>query len=481
MFSVMWSEHCSYKSCRPLLAHAADARPRTSSPGPGENAGRHRDRRRPGGRVQDRVPQPPVSAVEPYQGAATGVGGILRDIFTMGARPIAVLDALRFGDPGGRADPPPRRRRRPRRRRLRQLRRRARRSAASSSSTRRYQGNPLVNVMAIGLLEDAMLIARRGARARATSSSCSARPPGRDGIGGASVLASATFGEHDPSKRPTRPGRRPVRGEAAHRGHASSSSSAGLVVGLQDLGAAGITCATSRDGGPGGHGHPRRPRRDPAARARHGAVRGHDLRVARNGCSPSSSRTLGRPCGRSASAGACRSRSSAGSPTTATSRVVEGGLDADGRPIPAPASSPGSRPRSLTSEAIVHDRVRGAAGPSPRGPRAGRSAERRGPAAGARHGPGRRAAGAARQPQPVAAGAGSTSSTTTRPGRHGRRPAAGAAVLRVKGTPQALVGTTDGNAAVSALDPWLGAAMSVAEAPATCRSPAPGRSASPTA
>ena len=65
------------------------------------------------------------SAVEPYQGAATGVGGILRDIFTMGARPIAVLDALRFGDPVRRPDAAPRRRRRPRRRRLRQLRRRA--------------------------------------------------------------------------------------------------------------------------------------------------------------------------------------------------------------------------------------------------------------------------------------------------------------------------------------------------------------------
>ena len=101
MFSVMWSEHCSYKSSRPLLRDAADRRTGTWSP------------------VRARTPAWSASAtasavafkleshnhpsaVEPYQGAATGVGGILRDIFTMGARPIAMLDALKFGDPATR-------------------------------------------------------------------------------------------------------------------------------------------------------------------------------------------------------------------------------------------------------------------------------------------------------------------------------------------------------------------------------------------
>ena len=137
MFSVMWSEHCSYKSSRPLLRTLPTGAARASSPA--------RARTPASISIGDGLAvafkiesHNHPSAVEPYQGAATGVGGILRDIFTMGARPIAVLDALRFGDP---ADPRTRHLvdgRRPRRRRLRQLRRRARRSAASSSSTRRY-------------------------------------------------------------------------------------------------------------------------------------------------------------------------------------------------------------------------------------------------------------------------------------------------------------------------------------------------------
>ena len=156
-------------------------------------------------------------AVEPYQGAATGVGGILRDIFTMGARPIAVLDALRFGDPADAADAAPRRRRRARRRRLRQLRRRA-------DGRRRARLRPE--------LPGQPARQRHGDRpARGAAPDAAPRRPGpgnlvvlfgsttgRDGIGGASVLASATFTDDDPSKRPTRPGRRPVRREAADRG-----------------------------------------------------------------------------------------------------------------------------------------------------------------------------------------------------------------------------------------------------------------------
>src|SRR6186713_2515082 len=97
MFSVMWSEHCSYKSSKPLLRTLPTGGDDVVA-GPGENAGvvRIGDGLAVAFKIESHNHP---SAVEPYQGAATGVGGILRDIFTMGARPIAVLDALRFGDP----------------------------------------------------------------------------------------------------------------------------------------------------------------------------------------------------------------------------------------------------------------------------------------------------------------------------------------------------------------------------------------------
>ena len=97
MFSVMWSEHCSYKSSKPLLK-TLPTRGHGIMAGPGDNAGvvRIGDGLAVAFKIESHNHP---SAVEPYQGAATGVGGILRDIFTMGARPIAVLDALRFGDP----------------------------------------------------------------------------------------------------------------------------------------------------------------------------------------------------------------------------------------------------------------------------------------------------------------------------------------------------------------------------------------------
>ena len=123
MFSVMWSEHCSYKSSRPLLQDPPDGG-QGRRRGLGEQAGviAIGDGLAVAFKIESHNHP---RAVEPYQGAATGVGGILRDVFAMGARPIAVLDALRFGDPADAAHAPPRRRRRPRRRRLRQLRRRA--------------------------------------------------------------------------------------------------------------------------------------------------------------------------------------------------------------------------------------------------------------------------------------------------------------------------------------------------------------------
>src|SRR4029079_4332486 len=130
------------------------------------------------------------------QGAATGVGGILRDIFTMGARPVAVLDALRFGDP---ADPP-----------TRHLVEGVGAGVGGYGNCvgvptiggelvfdSSYQGNPLVNVMAIGVLEE-RLLTRAPARGRGNLVVLFGSATGRDGIGGASVLASATFADDDP-------------------------------------------------------------------------------------------------------------------------------------------------------------------------------------------------------------------------------------------------------------------------------------------
>ena len=150
VFSVMWSEHCSYKSSRKHLAKFPTTGPRVIQ-GPGENAG-----------VVDIGDGQAVvfkmeshnhpSFIEPYQGAATGVGGIMRDVFTMGARPIALLNALRFGDPGHPHDPAAGGGRGRRHRRLRQLRGRADRGRRDQFHPG-YDGNILVNAMCVGLAD----------------------------------------------------------------------------------------------------------------------------------------------------------------------------------------------------------------------------------------------------------------------------------------------------------------------------------------
>ena len=209
MYSVMWSEHCSYKSSKVHLRQFADDAPASAAMlvGIGENAG-----------VVDVGDGLAVtfkveshnhpSYVEPYQGAATGVGGIVRDILTMGARPIAVMDSLRFGD-------------------------------AAAPDTKRlvqgvvagvggygnclglpniggevgfdptYAGNPLVNALCVGVMPHSRL---QLAQARGTGNQVVllGAQTGRDGIGGVSVLASATFADdaadgtaEAPSKRPS--------------------------------------------------------------------------------------------------------------------------------------------------------------------------------------------------------------------------------------------------------------------------------------
>ena len=243
IYSVMWSEHCSYKSSRVHLRQFGDKAPATDAllVGMGENAG-----------VVDVGDGYAVtfkieshnhpSYVEPHQGAATGVGGIVRDILAMGARPVAVMDALRFG-------------------------------AAGAPDTARvlpgvvegisaygnclglpniggevafdptYAGNPLVNALCVGVMrhED---IQRAAAPGPGNKVVLFGSPTGPDGIGGASVLASATFDEASAAKRPSVQVGDPFM-EKLLIECCLELYGAGLVVGVQDLGAAGVSCATT--------------------------------------------------------------------------------------------------------------------------------------------------------------------------------------------------------------------------------------------
>lgn len=243
MYSVMWSEHCSYKSSKVHLKQFGDKAPKSDAllVGIGENAG-----------VVDVGQGYAVtfkieshnhpSFVEPYQGAATGVGGIVRDILTMGARPIAVMDPLRFG-------------------------------AAEAADTRRvlpgivagiggygnclglpniggevvfdetYVGNPLVNALCVGVMRHDQIKLAKASGAGNLVVLFGAKTGG-DGIGGVSVLASETFGEGGSTKRPSvqvgDPFTEKVLIECSLEIFAED-----LVVGIQDLGGAGLSCATS--------------------------------------------------------------------------------------------------------------------------------------------------------------------------------------------------------------------------------------------
>ena len=248
LFSALWSEHCAYKHSRVFL-RALPTRAAHVLQGPGENAGivdlggdlaltfKIESHNHP-------------SFIEPFQGAATGVGGILRDIFTMGARPIAVLDSLRFGDP---ADP------------------RTRRLIEGVVSgigwygncfgvpnlggevgfAPEYAGNPLVNAMAVGL------VTKRGIfRARADGAGNPVfyvgAKTGRDGIHGA-TMASATFDETAEERRPTvqvgDPFTEKLLLEACLELMATDA-----IIAIQDMGAAGLTSSSAEMGDKGGSG-----------------------------------------------------------------------------------------------------------------------------------------------------------------------------------------------------------------------------------
>ncbi len=249
MYSVMWSEHCSYKSSRAHLGRFGSEQPWVVV-GPGENAGvvdlgdgwlaalRIESHNHP-------------SYVEPYQGAATGVGGILRDVFTMGARPIAVWDPLRFGpldDPqnryllegvvsgiagyGNAVGVPT--------------------LGGEVEFADRFSQNPLVNVMALGILKQEQLVLS-AASGVGNVAVLLGNATGRDGIGGASILASASFEEGDEHKRPNVQVGDPFEEKKLIEA-CLELYDRGLVVAIQDLGAAGISCATSEVAGNGGMG-----------------------------------------------------------------------------------------------------------------------------------------------------------------------------------------------------------------------------------
>jgi phosphoribosylformylglycinamidine synthase len=268
IFSVMWSEHCSYKSSKVHLKRLP-TRGKLVVQGPGENAG-----------VVD-IGDGLVAAfkieshnhpsyVEPFQGATTGVGGILRDIFTMGARPIAVLDSLRFGSITKQGDVDAR------------FARNQESNEAAIAANRRildgvirgvahygncfgvptvggevcfepcYSQNPLVNALALGIArkEDIFLAKAKGVGNPVIYVGAKT---GRDGIHGASLLASAEFTEESQQKRPNVQVGDPFV-EKLLLEACIEAMRTGAVVAIQDMGAAGLTCSTMEMASRGGTG-----------------------------------------------------------------------------------------------------------------------------------------------------------------------------------------------------------------------------------
>ena len=248
MFGVMWSEHCCYKNSRPLLSQFPTTGERVLV-GPGENAGVVDLGN--GLRLAFKIESHNhPSAVEPFQGAATGVGGILRDIFTMGARPIAILNSLRFGN-------------------------------LENARTKRifqgvvegishygncigvptvggeiyfdlaYTGNPLVNAMALGLMETEEIV-KSGASGIGNPVLYVGSTTGRDGMGGAS-FASSELTDDSMDDRPAVQVGDPFLEKSLVEACLAAFKT-GAVVAAQDMGAAGLTCSTSEMADKGGVG-----------------------------------------------------------------------------------------------------------------------------------------------------------------------------------------------------------------------------------
>jgi phosphoribosylformylglycinamidine synthase subunit PurL len=248
MFGVMWSEHCCYKNSRPLLKQFPTTGDRILV-GPGENAGvvkitddiaiafKIESHNRP-------------SAVEPYQGAATGVGGILRDIFTMGARPVAVLNSLRFGE---LTDP--------------WVRSRVNGIVNGIAGygncigvptiggevyfDKAYNRNPLVNAMAIGIMETQEIV-KSGAAGIGNPVIYVGSTTGRDGMKGASFASAEISDKSEQSRSAVQVGDPFL--EKALVEACLEAFKTGAVVAAQDMGAAGLTCSTSEMAAKGGVG-----------------------------------------------------------------------------------------------------------------------------------------------------------------------------------------------------------------------------------
>ena len=264
VFSVMWSEHCSYKSSR---VHLRGCRPkgRASSRGPGENAGVV-DIGDGQAAVFKMESHNHPSFIEPYQGAATGVGGILRDVFTMGARPIADLNSLRFGRPDHPRTPELLARRGRRHRRLRQLRSACRPSAARSQFDASYDGNILVNAFTCGVARTDRIFYGRAPRASATRCSTSAPRPAAT-ASTARPWPRPSSGRGHRGEAPDGAGRRSLHGEAPPRGVPRALGSR-LARGHPGHGRRRAHLVVGRDGGARGQRHRARSRPAAAARGR---------------------------------------------------------------------------------------------------------------------------------------------------------------------------------------------------------------------
>jgi len=249
MFSLLWSEHCAYKHSRKLLRRLPTEGERVVM-GPGENAGAVDVGN--GYAVAFKVESHNhPSAVEPFQGAATGVGGILRDVFALGARPIAILDSLRFGELDSV--------------RSRHLLDGAVRGIGHYGNSigvptvggeiyfeAPYEHNCLVNAMCVGLAKTGKMV-RAAAAGVGNAVVLMGASTGRDGIGGASVLASAELGDGDDAKRPTVQIGDPFE-ESKLLECCLELLGKGLLVSLQDLGAAGLTSSAGEMASAGGVG-----------------------------------------------------------------------------------------------------------------------------------------------------------------------------------------------------------------------------------
>jgi phosphoribosylformylglycinamidine synthase subunit PurL len=249
VFSALWSEHCSYKHSRPILRNFPTTGPHVVQ-GPGENAGVIRLPE--GWAVAFKIESHNhPSAVEPYQGAATGVGGILRDVFTMGARPVALLNSLRFGP----LDHPPRNR---------YLFAGVVRGIGDYGNcvgvptlggevgfAPSYTGNPLVNAMCVGLLRERDLI-RAAAQGVGNVLLCVGARTGRDGIHGAS-FASEELTEKSESRRPQVQVGDPFTEKLLLEASLELITSR-LIVAIQDMGAAGLTSSSAEMAARGGVG-----------------------------------------------------------------------------------------------------------------------------------------------------------------------------------------------------------------------------------